>query len=92
MAEYTTSLQWEMVVSIFHNNRGERVVELGVLGKRGEYHRRHLGSWRGLGCPPDVIEAVVAAVDACLSEHLVTRYGERLTLNWAEGERQRLDP
>lgn len=68
-------LQWVLSVGVFHGaSFGHRIDAWTDLGARGAVN---LGSWewKGIGIPEPKLQALRTKVDACLSDHFVTRYG-----------------
>jgi hypothetical protein len=73
--EVEGKLQWALSVGIYHDPSFGHRIELWHGRTPVAPLVRPLGRWKGLGVPESVLNDAVASVDACLTEHLVTRYG-----------------
>lgn len=67
--------QFTLDVSVYHDPGFQREIVVQALTKRGGWI--HIGSWRwtGIGVPGDLVNDLLARVDASITEHLVSRYG-----------------
>lgn len=75
MVERREQWQWAMLVKVLHSSHFGHRLECETRTRGRGSHTMSLGTWRGVGVPPEVVQEAQTAVAAILSDHLVTRYG-----------------
>lgn len=84
MTEKPPTTQWQLVVTVFHSANFGHSISISTKSRGREWKYYPGGTWKGLGVPEPVINALLASVQARLTEHLTTRYGVagELPLKW----------
>ena len=77
--------QWRMGVIVYHGRDFGHRLELETQRQGQATRFTSLGSWKGLGIPESVLNEASALVMACLTEHLVTRYGVQGEIDFRRG-------
>jgi hypothetical protein len=74
--------QWTMTVTIYHGPSFGHAIELATetRGRITESTHDSIGSWRGVGCPNEVLQQAEALIGAAFTYHVVARYGVAETL------------
>src|SRR5262249_28016541 len=77
--------QWAMHVVIYHESTCGHVIEVETQRQGQEPYLSPSANWKGLGIPEPVLNSIRTAMDALLTEHLVSRYGVQgeLPVTWA---------
>jgi hypothetical protein len=78
----TSKVQWTMSVTIYHGPGFGHSIELvtETTGRPHDSTHDSLGTWRGVGCPSDVLREADTLISAALWNHVVARYGIAETL------------
>jgi hypothetical protein len=77
--------QWYLSLTVFHGPAFGHRIEITTMSRGRDALAHSGGTWKGLGVPESVLNALRGQVDALITEHLLTRYGIQgeLPMTWS---------